>query len=175
MDRLLVDRRILKVCSSLIVCRDGDATCDQRETDAESPQILHEEPESVPLRALPEIRLVPRKVRQEVPIVAGDAGALHGAALGPNPLDLRRPLALDVIFTILLVLGRGGGGASPVPTVEFAGPRGELLGRGYVEGSSGRDGEEEAANWDGGGRGSGSGGGDGEDPATTSATAVDCG
>lgn len=80
-------------------------------------------------------------------------------------------MALAVIFAVLLVLGGGDGGAPPVLAVEFAGSRGELLGRGYVEGSSGREGEEEVSNWDGGSGGGGGGGGV-EDPATPS-TAVD--
>lgn len=117
-----------------------------RKNYAESPQVLHEEPQSVPLRTFPEVRFFAGKLRQEIPIINNRTSNILNirTTLNTSPFDLTRSFPLFRVLTF--VLGRGG--APPVFAVEPTASGRELLGRDYVEGS-GREREEYvASNWD---------------------------
>lgn len=140
-----------------------------REDDAESPHVLHEKAESIPLRPLPEVRLLAGKLRHDKPVINT---INYANALCSNSTTFNIGCRLLSLFFL------GCDGAPPVLAVEPSGSRRELLGRDYVSGScSEREGrrrrrcggeEDVAAKWEVGVWGSGRGAA--ENPATTSAT-----
>lgn len=117
-----------------------------RKDDAERPEILEKEPESVPLWALPEVGLQARKLRHRGAVHTNNDASILKLNISAVLSNLSRPLLL--IFFIFFGGGDGAGVAPPVLAVEASGSGGELLGsRDDVESSEWSSSDSAAACW----------------------------